>query len=154
MFQWVPVAYLFIGYPFSCLRNGRQDGNLYQHMAVFLQTKMVLMPSVRCFKCPISYPSSWNESCRVHGLYFLTLFNSLRPRQDVRHFPNNIFKCIFWNENAWILIKISLKVVPWGPINNIPALFQIMAWCQPGDKPLSEPVMVRLLMHICFTRPQ
>ena len=30
----------------------------------------------------------------------------------------------------WILIKNSLKFVPKGPINNIPALVQIMAWCR------------------------
>ena len=41
-----------------------------------------------------------------------------------------------------------------GPINNIPALVQIMAWRRPGDKPLSEPMMVSLLMHICITQPQ
>ena len=35
-----------------------------------------------------------------------------RPRQDVRHFPDDILKWIFLNENAWILIKISLKLVP------------------------------------------
>ena len=46
------------------------------------------------------------------------------------------------NENAWISIKISLKYVPKGPINNIPALVQIMACRQPGNKPLSEPMMV------------
>ena len=40
------------------------------------------------------------------------------------------------------------------PINNIPALVQIMAWCRPGNKPLSEPMMASLLMHICITRPQ
>ena len=39
-------------------------------------------------------------------------------------------------------------------INNIPALVQIMAWRRPGDKPLSEPMMVNLLTHICVTRPQ
>ena len=39
-------------------------------------------------------------------------------------------------------------------INNNPALFQIMAWRHPGDKPLSEPMMVNLLTHICVTRPQ
>ena len=50
--------------------------------------------------------------------------------------------------------KISLEFVPKGPINNIPALVQIMAWCSPGNKPLSEPMMVNLLMHICITRPQ
>ena len=47
-----------------------------------------------------------------------------------------------------------LKFVPKGPINNIPALVQIMAWRRPGDKPLSEPMMVRLPTHICVTRPQ
>ena len=83
----------------------------------------------------------------------LTL-NTLRPRQNGRHFADAIFKCIFLNENVWIPIKISLKFVPKGPINNIPALVQIMAWCRPGDKPLSEPMMVRLKTHICVTQPQ
>ena len=41
-----------------------------------------------------------------------------------------------------------------GPINNIPALVQIMAWRRPGDKPLSEPMVGSLLTHICVTRPQ
>ena len=49
---------------------------------------------------------------------------------------------------------ISLKFVPKGPINNNPALVQIMAWRRSGDKPLSEPMMVSLLTHICVTRPQ
>ena len=71
-----------------------------------------------------------------------------------RHFADDIFKCIFLNENVWIPIKISLKFVPKGPINNIPALFQIMARSRPGDKPLSEPMAVSLTMHICVTRPQ
>ena len=51
-----------------------------------------------------------------------TLFNSLRPRQNGRHFADDIFKWIFLNENVWIPIKISLKFVPKGPINIIPAL--------------------------------
>ena len=29
-----------------------------------------------------------------------------------------------------------------------------MAWRRPGDKPLSEPMMVKLLTYICITRPQ
>ena len=80
--------------------------------------------------------------------------NTLRPRQNGRHFADDSFKHIFLNENVRILIKISLKFVPKGPINNMPALVQIMAWRQPGDKPLSEPMMVRLPTHICVTRPQ
>ena len=79
--------------------------------------------------------------------------NTLRPRQVGCQFLD-IFKCIFMNENIWILIEISLKFVPKGPINNIPTLVQIMAWCRPGDKPLSEPMMVSLQTHISVTRPQ
>ena len=84
--------------------------------------------------------------------YFVV--NRLRPRQNRRHFADDIFKCIFLNENARISLKISLKFVPKVRINNIPALVQIMAWRRPGDKPLSEPMMVSLLTHICVIRPQ
>ena len=48
------------------------------------------------------------------------------------------------NENIKIPIKISLNFVPDGSINNIPALVQIMVWRHPGNKPLSEPMMVSL----------
>ena len=59
----------------------------------------------------------------------------------------------FSNAFSWlkILNKISLKFVPKGPINNFPALVQIMAWRCPGDKPLSELMMLSLPMHICVT---
>ena len=59
--------------------------------------------------------------------------NTLRPRQNGRYFAGDIFKCISLNENAWILLKISLKILPKAWMNNIPALVQIMAWRQPGD---------------------
>ena len=80
--------------------------------------------------------------------------NTLRPRQNGRYFTDDIFKWIFLNENALISVKISLKFVPKVRIDNIPALVQIMAWGRLGDKPLSEPMMVSLLTHICVTRPQ
>ena len=80
--------------------------------------------------------------------------NTLRPRQDGRLFRDDIFKCIFLYENAWIFIDISLEFVPKVRINNIPALVQIMAWRRSGDKPLSDPMIVSLPTHICVTRPQ
>ena len=80
--------------------------------------------------------------------------NTLRPRQNARHFPDDIFKCIFLNKNEWILLTISLKFVPKGPIINIPALVQIMAWRRPGDRPLFEPMMFSQPTHICIIRPQ
>ena len=48
---------------------------------------------------------------------------------------DDIFKCIFLNENDRILIQISLKFVPHGPIDNKSALFQVMAWRLFGAKP-------------------
>ena len=92
--------------------------------------------------------------CTMENFTFKHVFNTLRPRQNGRHFADDIFKCIFLNENVWIPIKISLKFVPKGPINNIPSLVKIIAWRRPGDKPLSEPMMVSLTTHICVTRPQ
>ena len=82
------------------------------------------------------------------------LINTLRPRQDGRHFTDDTFKWIFLNENVWISIKNSLKFVPKGPIKNIPTLVQITAWRRPGDNPLSEPMLVFVPTHICVTRPQ
>ena len=86
--------------------------------------------------------------------HLTTVFNTLRPIQNGRRFADDTFKGIFLNENVRISIKISLKFVPEGPINNSPALVQIMAWRRLGDKPLSKPMMVCLLTHICVTRSQ
>ena len=80
--------------------------------------------------------------------------NTLRPRQNDRHIADGILKCIFLNENVWISLKISLKFVPEVRINNIPALVQIMAWRRQGDKPLSEPMVDNLLMHMHINGPQ
>ena len=45
-----------------------------------------------------------------------------------RLFADNTSKHIFLNENVRISINISLKFVPKSPINNIPALIEIMVW--------------------------
>ena len=66
-------------------------------------------------------------------------------------FAAEFFKWIVLNENFWITFKISLKFVPGGPINNIPALDQLMAWYRPGDKPLSEPMSISWLTRICVS---
>ena len=79
---------------------------------------------------------------------------TLGPRQNGRHITDDIFKCILLNKNVWVSIKISLKFVPKGPINNIPSLVQIMAWRRPGDELLSEPMMLNLPTYIWVTRPQ
>ena len=109
----------------------------------------IVLPSVDLV-CSINHWSYWSLALNHQYAWI----NSLRPKRNRRHFADNIFKCIFLNENVWILITVSLKFVPKGPINNIPAVVQIMAWHRPGDKPLSEPMMIISLTHICVTRPQ
>ena len=57
-----------------------------------------------------------------------------------------ILQTMCWNQfPLWKLLYfyILLKFVPRGPIENIPALVQIMVWCRSGDKPSSEPAMAK-----------
>ena len=98
--------------------------------------------------CMTPLSSKWQE------ITWTPLNNTLRPRQYGRRFADHKLKCIFLNENIWILINDSMNFIPKGLINNIPALVQIMAWCRAVDRPLSEPMVVSLLAHICVTRPQ
>ena len=71
------------------------------------------------------------------------LFNLSPPGQNGHHFADDTFKCIFLNENVRISIKISLKFVPKGPIDNKAALVQVMAWRSTGDKPLPESMLTQ-----------
>ena len=78
------------------------------------------------------------------GTDLIYFCKTLRLRQNGRHLPDDIFKCLFLNENVSVAIKIVLWFVAEGPINSIPALFQVMAWRRPSEKPLSETMMIRL----------
>ena len=148
---------------------------VYHTLKIFsnVNAKGLLMPHTKFQVCTLKInaischrkkkiPSLLNRSVHVMSLLFsssthspwYSAVNTLRQRQNGRHFADYIFKCIFLNENIWIPIKISLKFVPKGPINNILSLVQMMFWRRPGAKPLSEPMMVSLLTHICVTRPQ
>ena len=58
---------------------------------------------------------------------------------------DDIFNRIYLNENDRIPIQIPLKYFSSSPIDNKPALFQVMAWCLTADKPLSEPMLIRFI---------
>ena len=111
----------------------------------------------KLWECFRRHPTRQKTACCLNYTICslgMGIINTLRPIQNGSRFPDGIVKCIFLNENVWTPLKISLKFVPKVRINNIPAWVQIMAWCQPGDKPLSELRMASLLTHICVTRPQ
>ena len=94
-------------------------------------------------------PVSGCQSLGKRGFCTTTHINTLKPRQNWRHFQVH-----FRVRKFWIPIKIFLKLVLKGSIDNIQALDYIMAWRRPCDKPLSEPMVVNLPTHIWITRPQ
>ena len=72
------------------------------------------------------------------SLTYLSL-NILRPRQNGRLFPDDIFRRIFLNEKIWISINISLKFTPKGfGLSSV----QTMDLCPVGAKPLSGPIQM------------
>ena len=106
----------------------QQDSTKYGHL------KSIKSSDVFAWKCPWYWHRLGSSDEYLHQWTgSSSLINTLWPRQNGRHFPDDIFKWNFLNEHAWILIKITLKFVPGGPINNIPVLFQVMAWWQIGQ---------------------
>ena len=98
--------------------------------------------------------NNWNVTSVTSSLWrtFLTL-TQLPLDKMAANLADDIFRCIFMNEKFCILIEISLKFVPKGPFNNNPALVQLMAWRQIGNKPLFEPMLTRFTdAYICGTR--
>ena len=67
-------------------------------------------------------------------------------------FADGIFKCIVVNEKFYILLKISLKFIPKGPIDNNPALVQVMVCAEQATSHYLNQWWPSSLMHICGTR--
>ena len=83
---------------------------------------------------------SWVTHICASNQVIISLNNGLPPHLRCKY----LGKC--WLVNS-IPIKISLKCAPKVSINNIPGLVQIMAWRRPGNKPLSEPMMLNLPIY-------
>ena len=88
-------------------------------------------------------PWCLNNTCRRHNKgQFPSLFTHPPRDKMTAILTDDIFNCIFLNENYKIRIQISIKYIPRSPIDNTlvasPALIQVMTWRRAGDKPLSE----------------
>ena len=70
----------------------------------------------------------------------LCTLDTLRLRQNCRHFADDIFKCILFNGNTRTSLDILLKIFWKFRINNIPSLVQIMAWYEIGLYQSSRPL--------------
>ena len=106
----------------SPLMPMHQDPLLVSWMVTFY----MYVPSIEIMQCYKIQKLSWFLSVFSTEVCFIV--NTLRPRQNGRHFPHDISKCIFLNENVSVAIAILLKFVPTVPIDNKATLFHIMAW--------------------------
>ena len=115
------------------LVNNREAGDLRRHPAHYDVSVMSFHISMEGNALVI-----WNQMQLITYLvcayqqnmiaHWQFPLNTLSPRQNGRYLISDIFKCIFMNENFCILIRISLKFVRKGPIDNTLALVQVMAW--------------------------
>ena len=71
----------------------------------------------------------------------------------VANFLTTFSNAFYWMKIYEFRLQCHWSLFPKVPNNHIPALVQIMAGCRPGDKQLSEPIMVNLPTHM-FTRLQ
>ena len=118
-------------------------GSSYQY--TIIASSNVLAPSMPQATTRTSY-----DMAQHVYMHHWAINSSPTTQQNGRHFTDDTF----FNENVKVSIKIHCILVFNGPVDNIAALVQIMAWRWPGGKPLSVPMMVRLPTHICVTRPQ
>ena len=77
-----------------------------------------------------------DQLLKLHGTlcYSIGYINRVRSRQNGCHFADSILKLIFMHENCVLMQNC--------PFNNNPALVQILAYCQTGEKPIFEPMIV------------
>ena len=87
--------------------------------------------------------NSWRDNDQEQGRHVVVPLTHLPLDKMAAVSADDIFEWIFLNENGRISIQISLKLVPKSPTDDEPALVQVMAWRQTGDKPLHEPMMTQ-----------
>ena len=118
-------------------------------MGCCLQLQSVIYLSHCCVLSKLCTASKW-ALCRLLACLQGSFCECAQPMKDnvtislvkMAAISQMIFSNVFlWNEKFCIFIKISLKFVSKGPIENNPASIQIMAWCLIGNKPLSEPML-------------
>ena len=90
----------------------------------------------------------WCISINNDGLYIISI-----PMSNDTITMKRQFYGFSWMKMYEFRLKFHWSLFLGSLMNNIPALAQIMAWRRPGDKPLSEPMMLRILTHICVTWP-
>ena len=148
--QWLCLWHINIPILTYNTRHCRQSIGISNLLTVYCNCRFKL-PDVSPWSVCRTYISLGSVGVSLHNPNVRDFSNEITLWKIVGIYTSHINpKCI----GEYVSIKISLKFVSKGPIDNIPALVQTMAWHRSGDKPLFEPVMVSLATHICVNRPQ
>ena len=128
------------------IETGSMRTQNMRHQAIFLIKPSYERISILkhfTLSSPLSCLSAKIRNVTTILTNIVAYFNVWKVAQNGCHFADDNFRCIFANENVCILIKISPKFVPKGPIDNNPALVKIMAWHRICDMPLPGPMLTR-----------
>ena len=90
--------------------NNRQAGDLRRYSAHYDVTLVATATAMTKNDAKLTVHRCSNFLSSIAVIF--TIINTLRPRWNEQHFADDIFKCIFFNENVWISINISRKFVP------------------------------------------
>ena len=101
-----------------------------------------------------NYITCFHIDVTTYARIISLMVNTLRPRQNGRHFPYDIFKCIFFYENPWISIKISLKFFPRVQLTISQHWFRKWFGAYQSKSHCLNQCLVSLLAHLCVIRPQ
>ena len=95
-----------------------------------------------CIHLVLEY-SDWSTSIYSYVLDTLREIPTHRGRDKLAPiFPTRHFQMHFLEWKFYALTQISLKFVPKGPIDNIRALADMMAWHRTGNTPLTQSIMM------------
>ena len=131
------------GYPINSVLKAKEislTSGISSHITMFAPIPISYQ------HCKLIMQLSYN-GCRS-DMPEVMVFNSSPLDKMAANLADDIFKYIFMNERFCISIRILLKFVSMGEIDNRTALVQAMAWRRAGDKPLTD----SSLTHVCGTR--
>ena len=120
---YILYAYMY-AYIYTCIYQ-----KIRQHMncvAIVIYVNMTMSCLIVPYMCSLLYPLLWTKKKNTKKYnenkpFGCSGVSTLRPRQNSRHFPDDIFKCILLNENC-IFIKNVIEICSQGSNLQYPSI--------------------------------
>ena len=120
--------------------------------------KCILFHAVSCVWCAFMCVCVCANMSMYHHCYPMTAIlthSTLLTEKPSLFSSKFLWSLTHWGRDKWTPFRSQhFQMHFLGPINNISAMVQIMAWRRSGAKPFSGPMVVSLPTHMCVARPQ